>query len=177
MTESWTGFRIALDYTDRDLAICRRIAQRRQRHGAGMALFLAMAGTGFLAASFATALADAAGAVRYGGGATLAALGFAVFWLGCWTPAIWLKLLTRRQAHRRAEAWRGRWDGAVFLACPAGVAVRSSSVRLAVAWSAIATASAEQGYIVLQTTLDGVIAIPARLLQPAQQERLLSRGA
>ena len=177
MTASWTGFRIALDYTDRDLAICRRIAQRRQQGRPGMALFLAIAGTGFLAASLATALADAAGVVRYGGGATVAALGFAVFWLGCWAPAIWLNLLTRRQARRRVEAWRGRWAGAVLSVSPAGVAVRTATVRLALAWPAIATASVEQGFIVLQTTFDGVIVLPARLLQPAQQDRLLSRGA
>lgn len=176
MTESWTGFRITLDYSERELALYRR-SRRRQQGRPWLVQFLAMVGTGFVSASLAVALAEAAGAVRYGGGATIAALGFAVFWLGCWTPAMWLSLLTRRETRRRLEIWQARWNGARLWAGPAGIAIRMADERFAVAWSAITAATEVSSLVVLRTSLGGEVLVPARLLQPAQRARLLSRGA
>jgi hypothetical protein len=173
---SWTGFRIALDYTDRDLAAHDRIVAGRFGSSSRMLRLLGMVATGFIAAFIGTVLAVAAGSVRKYDGGVIAALIFGGFWLGAWSPAIWWQRHARRVLQARRIAARARWQGAVLFVGPGGIAIRRIGIRLFYARTAITSVTLEQGLVLLWTTTDTAIAIPARLLQPGQQALLVSFG-
>ena len=173
---AWAGFRIELDYTDRDLAAYDRIAAARLGRSSAMLRGLGMAATGFVAALVGTWLAVASGVVHRSDGGLIAALIFAGFWLGVWSPSIWSRRHARRMLAARQAAARQRWQGATLFVSPRGIVLRLIEARGFYSLSAIKAATEEQGLVLLWTAASSAIVIPARRLEPAQRDLLLSLG-
>ncbi len=178
---SWRSFRIALSYTDADLTAYQQvIAARQAQSGRRFSTHLSTwgtIGTGFAAGLIGAWLASEAGIVRNHDGGLLAALIFAGFWLGVWSPSIWSGRRAVQLERARRDALRLRWKDAVLFVSPRGIATRLPAARGFYARAAIKTASREKGLVLLWTEPDvAAIAIPVGLLHPAQQDMLLSFG-
>ena len=137
---------------------------------------LGMVATGFIAALFGTWLAVAAGVAHRSDGGLIAALIFGGYWLGVWSPALWSRRHAKRLLAARRTSARQRWQGATLLVSPRGIVLRLIGVRGFYNLSMIKAATEEQGLVLLWTAPNSAIAIPARRLEPAQRDLLLSLG-
>jgi hypothetical protein len=164
---AWSGFRVELDYNDRDLAAYDRIAAARLGRSSGLRRGLGMMATGFIAALIGTGLAVASRVVYRSDGGLIAAFIFGGFWLGVWSPTLWSRRQARRTLAARQAASRQRWHGAILVVSPRGIVLRLSGVRGFYRLSAIEAATEEQGMVLLWTAAGSAILVPARQLEPA----------
>lgn len=170
--------RIALDYTDAEVLAHRAIVARAAPPSAPRHLSVGVVGMGFLAALVFAWLADQAGAIRGNGGAVVAGLSFLGFWLGVWATSIWAWRFNQRQARAMEDQARRQRHGAVCLVSDRGLSVRLPGSRMFFPRSSIARVTAEQGLMLIWPTADidwqPILAVPLRLLTPAQQAMLSS---
>jgi hypothetical protein len=104
---------------------------------------------------------------------------FAIYWLGLWTPLTWSRRDTRRRLKDGLEDLRQWWKGATVLVSPRGIVVRLDGARGFYRHSAVKAATLEKGLVVLwlvPASARAIICIPVRLLEPGQEDLLLSFG-
>jgi hypothetical protein len=166
-------FRIKFAYTKAELIAYQDIVARRRRTEARVATG-GLIVTGFAVGLIAAWLAAETRIVRPGDGALVAVLVFAGFWLGTWSPTIWSWQSMRRARQQRQDDLRGRMEGATMLVGPGGIFTRGAGVLGFRSRSAIKSVTREKDLLLLWTSTDTAVVIPARLLQPAQMEMVLS---
>jgi hypothetical protein len=123
----------------------------------------------------AALLAEALGAARPRDG-TLVVMMMALIWAGIGFS--WLgRLATRRRERLAARIWlRDELAGLRICVGSRGVVARRSSVLVALRWAAVAHVEHRGGLMLLHGGAGTVIALPERLLTPAQRAFVLSRA-
>jgi hypothetical protein len=178
-SRDWPSFRIDLDLTDAEIADFQRIVLARQRgpNVRGDSWIV-------LAASFGLALVvgwlmTQAGVNQPEDEGLISVVIFAVFWLGGLAPSLLWRRTRRRLLQDGLRDMRERWRGAKLLINPRGMFVRLPDALGFHRRSAIKAVSLERGLVVLWAspeTARAAVAIPVRLLQPGQKQRLLGLG-
>ena len=172
----FAAFRVAVDHTDAELdAIMHALWARQQRLArppwGWWTIVLGAAAA--LAGSF---LAQGLGAIRPRDATVLLIL-LAAYWIGFWAEGArvaWGYRRTQRILREdQRDALRG---GTTLLVSMRGVAVRRRNVRAFYAWQAIMDVQTRDGLILLLTEPGHALAIPERLLTPAQRTQVLARA-
>jgi hypothetical protein len=168
-----TSFLINLDFSDVEYAAYENAVVRRR-----MARFnqhpMRTIATGFAAATIGAAILLASRIVPDVAGAPVAALLFAAFWIGIWTPHLWIKHDARKIHEALRAEHRRTWANATLLATLRYLVFRRTGVRGFWRPSAIRGATVEDGLVLLWLGSESALPIPVRLLDPSQQTQLLS---
>jgi hypothetical protein len=176
---AWPSFRIVLDLTDAEIMAIQQIALRKQRNiGArrrGLNLLVAAVAVGLLGGWLLTE----ARVVQPSDEGFVSVVFFLVYWLGFTTMVILAGGLTHRLLRQTVVEARARLAGASMLVTPGGAFIRLADARSFYRRSAVKAATLEKGVVFLWASYESarpIIGIPARLMQPVEQERLLSLG-
>ena len=167
------AFRVPITYTDKELDAYERLLTYRQNQAAAPYPWGAVLAVGFVLAMIGGFVSIAAEATSPRGGSLVAVLVFGAFWSGAWTLELFGKRGKRRTARASKDAFRASLQQAAILVTSRGVFTRSVSIRSFYPCSAITTASREDELILLWTRRESAVALPVRLLTPAQQDWLL----
>jgi hypothetical protein len=155
---------IEADYSDDELAAYLRIVDRQYRRGGDLPAWGVYA-TGFLVALIGAFAAFGAGATPGRSVDVVAVLILAGFFVGLWSPSIWYW-------RRRRKLMRQRARKATILVTANGLFVRRPGARGLYSRRAIASVTLEGGLLVVWMRDGRPLAIPSRLLTPAQKARL-----
>jgi len=155
---------IAVDFTDRELAAYASALDSAAVGGADWP-FWAMAALGLLAGLGGRFAALATGVVTPAGANLVVALVVAGFFLGLWSPPLWLAGLRRRVLRAQAQP-------TALLIAERGLFVRRGAARSFYPPRAIVGVVAERGLALIRLRGDRPIALPVRLLDDAAWTRL-----
>lgn len=174
--EAGDGFRIELDYTEAELAAYQHVIARATLPAPPGFVTGAVVATGFLVAVPSAWLAYRAGALRDGGEVIVTALLFIAFSIGVWAPSLWAWRFHRRQARAQRDLLRRTCQGAVCRVSGRGIALRRSGARILYPRSTIGAVTVELSLMLVWPAPEidpvPVLAVPLRLLNPAQREAL-----
>lgn len=159
-------FLVDIAFSDDELAAYQRIVDAEGRQGA-QHLAWGVYATGFATALIGMALAIRVGAIAANRADLVAALIYAGFFVGLWSPSIWYA--RRRRVAMRALAARGS-----LLVTDNGLFVRRAGARGFYARGAIAKVTVAGGLLLIWLREGRPLAIPLRLLDGAQTSRLLA---
>lgn len=173
------AFRIDLTYTDQELTAYEAITLRHQQAQADRHTWYSWSvlATGALVALIVAIVALVLGVADRNTGGLVAVLVFGGFYLGIWTPSFWERVLRRRTRKTSWAKFRTTWADTTLRVTPAGVRLRSPDSRVTYARAAIERASRDSGLILLWVKAEVPLAIPVRLLTPAQEMILLSMAS
>jgi hypothetical protein len=163
---------IVLDYADGELAQFEALMARHQaaadrpRIWEGWPAFIAL---GLAAATGATLLAIAGGAVQARSGAGIAVLAFASYWIGLTAPALAGGVAAARRRKAAFDAFRAEWNGTRLLVTRRGIWLRRVGMRGYIGRDALRSTSRDDALFLLHLHAGAPTAIPLRLLTPAQQ--------
>ena len=169
MTES--EFEIHLDYTEAEYAEYEALETRQLRARATSSWngWTAPVGFGVAVSGLVSLLAVASGASRSQAGGIIAALAFAAFYAGLWTPSItgWFSRASRFALFKSyIENYR-------ILVTDSGISLSSDGgVRSFMPYSYFRSATVRSTLLVLSAETQR-LAVPARLLTPERQARLI----
>lgn len=166
------SFRIRADYTDTELDALIALHHPAPADPLSLPTIL-LAAAAALAGAF---LAEALGATPPRDG-TVALLLFAAVWAGVGLGRLAAWREARRNRALLRDAWRGALAGLTIRVSPQGVVARRADGGVALAWAAVEAAELHQGLLVLHGAAGAVIALPARLLTPAQCLAVMRRAA
>lgn len=172
-------FEIVLDFTDDELAQYEAISAHRSaaRTKPPASIWNSWTGPtviGCVCASAAAALAIASGAISAHAGAGVAALSFGTFWAGLWVPGFIGRRTAEQQRKAAFDEFRAEWNGARILVTSQSLSVHHAGLRSFVSHNAVQATSRETELFLLHLPRGRPIAIPLRLLTPAQQDRLVA---
>jgi hypothetical protein len=167
------AFRVPITDTDKELDAYERLLTYRQNQTTTPYPWGAVLAIGFVLAMIGGAVSVVAAATSPHGGGLVTVLVFGAFWSGAWTLELFGRRRKRRAAQANKDAFRASLQQAAILVTSRGVFTRSVSIRSFYPCSAIKTASREDELILLWTRRESAVALPVRLLTPAQQNWLL----
>jgi hypothetical protein len=155
---------IKIDFTDQELAAYARIVER-ETYGDTGGIFWAMVAVGFIVALAGGFMALALGAAVPSGAAVVAVFIMVGFFLGLWSPTMWL-------ARARRRALRAQSATTSLLVSDAGLFFRRPGARGFYARNAIAGVAAERGLAMIRLRQGRPTAVPLRLLDKEAWARL-----
>jgi hypothetical protein len=170
MTES--EFEIHLDYTEAEYVEYEALLARQERaltksfwNG-----WTAPIGFGVAVSGLVSLLAVASGASRTQAGGIIAALAFAAFYAGLWTPSI-VGWFSRASRFAFFKSYIGNYRLSVT---DSGIWVSSDTgQRTFMPYSYIGSATIRNTLLVLSPKAERLFAVPVRLLTPERQARLI----
>lgn len=172
-TSAFAAFRIVLDYTDSELDASMQQVWARHLRLARPPWGLWTIILGSVIALTGTFLAQALGATPPRN-ATILFIVLAGYWLGFWAEGARAAWAWRRIRQVLRDDQRRAFHGAGLLVSSRGLAVRSRNSRVFHAWRAIVEVEITAGLIMLFTATGDAVAIPERLLTPAQWQQVLA---
>ncbi|HKU94475.1 MAG TPA: hypothetical protein VJR58_04315 [Vineibacter sp.] len=170
------AFRIDLTYTDEELSAYEVMTVRHQQAQADRYTWYSWSvlATGAFAALVVAILALALGLADRNTGGLVAVLVFAGFYLGILTPQLWDRVLQRRTRQESWAKFRATWADTTLTVASRGIRLRGPGYRVTYARAAIERTSRDSGFILIWVKAAIPLAIPVRLLTPAQETILLA---
>ncbi len=175
--ERSSGRGIPITYTDAELKAYQRIVSDRRRRAAaphGWTYWCPLIATGGVVALGGAALGVIGGLVPEREGNYLAVLVFAGFYIGAATHPLFSKWFWAKAAQADRDSLLDRTHRTSILLTDTGIFTRSSTARAFYPMSSIKNATQEDGLMLLWLRNGSALAIPIRVLNPGQHNRLLS---